>query len=1208
MFVNRFTGEVFDDYDDYVEKMKFYLARQWSCKYTGQSGLTFEEALQSEAKAGLYVEGMPGTHVRPALEIVHHNTLNADQLVKRIISTFTAELVPGEQVKVGEDDYIVVGSAAAEQEAAEGEGEKNATDQITSTSNNSNKKFKLIGKGGEVANKMLTLAKELIKRPKHPLNKPMVRSWLYTVASVKVVYDNQPRGARKKNAWFAFPELAKEFSLSDDLPAGLSFKPAQTKKALEAKARAEANLKRKLERAAAKEEAVKKLKREKEIKDEEREKEREKKKLMLQNTTTLKKGSMKYAAYQVLKNVGSEGLSVVDIMQRATEAGLRDFSSTHAAYNKVFGCLCSAPKLFIKVDRGIFALRQESEADLRIIEGAPRTPDERETKMGFNKENTTPPRNTGPRETHMVKVAKAAVCKCEEKVAKAEEVFNEITNTIEQHAKERPRKIEIPSELQWNPELETFTGNSYDRKAIMTHRKWVEEEKSRLAHEAELFVKSRRQEYQKAKSHNKNLLIKATSDLNSAKDNLKKAQKALNRAQSLSLVKSGNFTPDQLTKDKDLQKELEREKLAEERRRKKLEEKEKARLQREKEREERLRMKEVEKLEKKFPLEDNLLVTEIMKLKESNLPVDLPLALPVLEDDVDPTFVQVCIITACLSTFGKLLGMQPMKFHEVLQAVKLPGPTLAGLYRDLLSVLLLDGSQHPSGLRRIRRWVYAMTSEWGSIAWPDVLSRYVLAKPYVDEKVRRAAEELQEKEYQSISYEDHAHLLQFLLDDIVETKIVHEEIDKWQEERVDFVSQKREDKMEMRRKERERQEAVKEKRRKEEEEKKKRREEFEKLKEEKREKGEDVSQMELDEVEEDEEIDEEERFQIPEEKLEFKGNENDRKAVLAHRRWIETEKARLQREYEAYNKEKQKKQREISAKLKEERKVLEAEALAHSKRQEVFDRELAKRPVRMNPMGMDRNKCKYYWNVAGQKAAVYAQNPDNGDWKCFSDETTFDRFLHTLDPRGKRELNLSRALYKQQSSIRSGFRQEREGGKGGKGSSLPTRTSSRLTSTSRVNSSSRLSMSSDGDRMESEDVMDKMESIALMAEKSGINYINSEGESVKWKTWFQEMSDVSPTACLLSLENAIWSSYPNQEEEEGGNGVVYKDPTAQDQEQMDHSSSDEEVERYYRSKLIWFSNRERESWRTMVEKTKTVSALAYCASTLSQRLSIVQRK
>ena len=54
MFVNRFTGEVFDDYDDYVEKMKFYLARQWSCKYTGQSGLTFEEALQSEAKAGLF--------------------------------------------------------------------------------------------------------------------------------------------------------------------------------------------------------------------------------------------------------------------------------------------------------------------------------------------------------------------------------------------------------------------------------------------------------------------------------------------------------------------------------------------------------------------------------------------------------------------------------------------------------------------------------------------------------------------------------------------------------------------------------------------------------------------------------------------------------------------------------------------------------------------------------------------------------------------------------------------------------------------------------------------------------------------------------------------------------------------------------------------------------------------------------------------------
>ena len=200
-----------------------------------------------------------------------------------------------------------------------------------------------------------------------------------------------------------------------------------------------------------------------------------------------------------------------------------------------------------------------------------------------------------------------------------------------------------------------------------------------------------------------------------------------------------------------VQRELEREFAAEERRRKKIEEKEqakeKARLQREKEKEERLRQKEIEKFENKFPLEDSLLVTEIMKLRESNLDVDLPVDLPGLSDTVDSTFVQLCSITACLSTFGKMLGMQTLKFHELLEAVKIPGPALAGLYRDLLSVLLLDGSQHPSGLRRIRRWIYTMTSEWGCVAWPDVLARYILTKPNVDPSVRKAAQEFQEQEY-----------------------------------------------------------------------------------------------------------------------------------------------------------------------------------------------------------------------------------------------------------------------------------------------------------------------------------------------------------------------------------------------------------------------------------------------------------------------------
>mmetsp|Transcript_8720 Transcript_8720/g.21608 ORF Transcript_8720/g.21608 Transcript_8720/m.21608 type:complete len:687 (+) Transcript_8720:23-2083(+) len=676
-------------------------------------------------------------------------------------------------------------------------------------------------------------------------------------------------------------------------------------------------------------------------------------------------------------------------------------------------------------------------------------------------------------------------------------------------------------------------------------------------------------------------------------------------------------------------------------------------------------MKEVEKLERKFPLEDHLLVVEINKLKEADLPVDLPADLPTVDAAVDPGFVQLCSISACLSTFGKMLGMQPVKFEDLVRAVKLPGQTLAGLYRDLLSILLLDGSQHPSGLRRIRRWVYAMTSEWGALVWPDVLARYILTKPNVDASVIAAAKALQEKEYQSVPWEDHAALLQFLLDDVVETRTVHEEIDKWQEERLEFVAQKREDKMEQRRKERSREEAAREKRRKAEEERREKKEAFEKLKAEMLEKGEDVSamQMEVDGEGEDErdldEQEERERFQIPEEKLVYSGDEYDRKGVLAHRKWVEQEKQRLAREYEEYKREKGKKLREQQQKLRKEREALEAEAQLHAKKQEALDRELAKRPIRLNPLGMDRNKFKFFWNVAGQRSAIYVQHPESGEWAHFSDEATLDAFLTSLDWRGKRERGLRKALEKRLGSIRSGFRGQQDKSK--EKGSPPTRASSRLSrqAANGHGGGSRVSFSSvcseDSDVLDTVDdslnfLTHELESVALMADKSGIPYVARDGEEeLKWKVWFEEVREdeeeegSSPLEAtkthLLSLEHAIWSTFPNPEEIAndpsstmgagasasasgfGGMGTTFAASALprMELEQMENSSSDEEVDerslegyarmrRKMRQKLVWFSNGERDSWQEMVRTAKTVSSLAYCASTLSQRLVIVQRK
>ncbi|KAJ1931671.1 hypothetical protein EC988_009712, partial [Linderina pennispora] len=44
----RFTDELFDDYDKYLERMALYRRTIWTCSASGQSGLTYEQALLSE--------------------------------------------------------------------------------------------------------------------------------------------------------------------------------------------------------------------------------------------------------------------------------------------------------------------------------------------------------------------------------------------------------------------------------------------------------------------------------------------------------------------------------------------------------------------------------------------------------------------------------------------------------------------------------------------------------------------------------------------------------------------------------------------------------------------------------------------------------------------------------------------------------------------------------------------------------------------------------------------------------------------------------------------------------------------------------------------------------------------------------------------------------------------------------------------------------
>eukprot|EP00959_Pyramimonas_sp_CCMP1952_P237159 4956778-Pyramimonas_sp.AAC.2 len=51
VFVIGFTSEVFRDYDEYLQRMSLYRQKTWTCKYTGKTGCTYEEALACEDQA-----------------------------------------------------------------------------------------------------------------------------------------------------------------------------------------------------------------------------------------------------------------------------------------------------------------------------------------------------------------------------------------------------------------------------------------------------------------------------------------------------------------------------------------------------------------------------------------------------------------------------------------------------------------------------------------------------------------------------------------------------------------------------------------------------------------------------------------------------------------------------------------------------------------------------------------------------------------------------------------------------------------------------------------------------------------------------------------------------------------------------------------------------------------------------------------------------
>ncbi|CAN8256840.1 unnamed protein product [Cochlearia groenlandica] len=80
----RFTKEIFRDYQLYLKRINLYRKRVWTCKSTGKTSLTYEEALESEKLASKKVQTLAKELVAPALRIIQFSTLSLKDLADTI--------------------------------------------------------------------------------------------------------------------------------------------------------------------------------------------------------------------------------------------------------------------------------------------------------------------------------------------------------------------------------------------------------------------------------------------------------------------------------------------------------------------------------------------------------------------------------------------------------------------------------------------------------------------------------------------------------------------------------------------------------------------------------------------------------------------------------------------------------------------------------------------------------------------------------------------------------------------------------------------------------------------------------------------------------------------------------------------------------------------------------------------------------------------
>ncbi|KAI4310850.1 hypothetical protein MLD38_035797 [Melastoma candidum] len=192
VFQVRFTKEIFLDYQEYLHRVDLYRRRLWTCKVTGKSNLTYEEALVSERKG---TQPFPPHLVKPMLHIVQYSMLTLKNLADTIATKLQDSWLEGIETYARKDNSVF--PCRIEKILDDGAGSMRC-------------EIAWLGKDQEVLGNAVVTRKDIISK-KPPYSRNALMSFI--------------RESTWRNApWVIHDKLAEKHGISKDLPEELKGK------------------------------------------------------------------------------------------------------------------------------------------------------------------------------------------------------------------------------------------------------------------------------------------------------------------------------------------------------------------------------------------------------------------------------------------------------------------------------------------------------------------------------------------------------------------------------------------------------------------------------------------------------------------------------------------------------------------------------------------------------------------------------------------------------------------------------------------------------------------------------------------------------------------------------------------------------------------------------------------------------------------------